>query len=393
MSESVPELSGLGVLTWMYPPGLVDRVVAACGRTEQRTRLLPARLTVYFVLALALFSPAPYLEVLRQLTEGLRGMDLWGSWRLPVKSSLFRARDRLGSQPLRMLFAATAGPVGPAGMAGVFWRGLRLMAVDGTCWEVADTAANEAAFGRPGTTRGQGRAAFPQVRMVALAECGTHALCDAEIDGCRVGETVLAGRLARSVGPGMLVLADREFLGAPLWRAFTATGAHLLWRVPANRILDVEEVLADGSWLSRMYAAGDRPHRRRPVRVRALAYHLDDPGRPGRQEGYRLVTDLLDPTAYPARELAALYTQRWEEETTLAEIKSYQRGAGVVLSSKTPEGVRQQVWAHLLVHQALRALMCRTARTTGVDCDRLSFTDTLRTARRSVTTTPGAFSP
>lgn len=392
MAESVPELSGLGILTWMYPPGLVDRVVAACGRTEQRTRLLPARLTVYFVLALALFSPAPYLEVLRQLTEGLRGMGLWGAWRLPAKSSLFRARDRLGSQPLRMLFAATAGPVAPVGMPGVFWRGLRLMAVDGTCWEVADTPANDTAFGRPGVSRGEGRAAFPQVRMVAVAECGTHALCDAEIAGCRVGETVLAGRLTRSVGPGVLVLADREFLGTPLWRAFVATGAHLLWRVPANRVLEVEEVLADGSWISRMYAAGDRPGRRRAVRVRVLAYRLDDPGRPG-QEEYRLVTDLLDSVAYPAGELAVLYAERWEEETTLSEIKRYQRGAGVVLASKTPEGVRQQVWAHLLVHRALRALMCQTARRAGVDCDRLSFTDTLRAVRRSVTAAPGVFSP
>jgi hypothetical protein len=173
--------------------------------------------------------------------------------------------------------------------------------------------------------------------MVALVECGTHAILDAELDGCRVGETTLAARLVRSVGPGMLVLADREFLGVPLWRAVAATGAHLLWRVPANRVLDVEQALPDGSWWSSMYAAGDRPARRHPVRVRVVAYHLDELGSQ-RESEYRLVTDLLDHERYPARELAAPYPQRWEEETTLDQLKTHQRGPGVVLTSKTPEG-------------------------------------------------------
>ncbi|WP_329282491.1 transposase domain-containing protein [Streptomyces sp. NBC_01451] len=107
MSADAGELSGLGLLTWVYRPGLVDRVVAACGRAEHRRRLLPARLVVYFVLALALFSPAPltpYLEVMRHLVEGLRSQGLLGEWRIPAKSSLFRARQRLGSEPLQVLF-------------------------------------------------------------------------------------------------------------------------------------------------------------------------------------------------------------------------------------------------------------------------------------------------
>jgi len=388
----VPELAGLGVLTWVYPPDVVDRVVAACDRAEQRRRLLPTRLVVYFVLAMALFSPAPYLEVLRHLVQGLREAGRWGAWRVPAKSSLFRARERLGARPLRVLFAATARPLATAATPGAFWRGLRLVAVDGTCWDAADTPANAQAFGRPGSRQGPGGGAFPQVRMVALVECGTHAILDAELEGCRVGEITLTTRLVRSLGPGMLVLADREFLGVPLWRACTATGAHLLWRVPANRLLEVDQALPDGSWRSSIYAAGDRPTRRRPVRVRVVAYDLDDPARPG-EGGYRLVTDLLDHERYPAGELAALYAQRWEEETALAELKTHQRGPGVVLTSKTPEGIRQQLWAHLLVHHALRALICRTAAAGGVDCDRLSFTDTLRAVRRSVTTAPGVFSP
>ncbi|WP_260609292.1 IS4 family transposase [Streptomyces sp. WAC 01325] len=380
----------MGLLTWVYPSGLVDRVVAACGRAEQRRRLLPARLVVYFVLALALFSPAPYLDVMRHLVEGLRVAGLLGEWRIPAKSSLFRARQRLGSEPLRVLFTTTAKPMGTEATPGCFWRGLRLLAVDATCWDVADSPANEAAFGRPGNSRGHDKSCFPQVRMACLIEVGTHVVLDAELAGCRTGEVTLVSRLPRSCGPGQLILADREFLGVPLWRAFTATGADLLWRVPANRILPVDRQLRDGSWLSRIHAQTDRAHTD-PVTVRVVAYQLNGTGREG--GNYRLVTSLLDARRYPARQLAALYQERWEAEAVFAELKTHQRGARVVLSSKTPDGVLQQLWAHLLVHHALRELIVRTAATRGLDGDRISFSETLRSARRSVTVTPGSISP
>ena len=176
-----------------------------------------------------------------------------------------------------------------------------------------------------------------------------------------------------------------------MWRAFAATGADLLWRMPANRVLEVDRALPDGSWLSRMYAAGDWPARRNPVRVRVVAYDLDDPGRPDAGP-YRLITTLLDWERHPARELAALYAQRWEEETALDELKAHQRGAGVVLASKTPDGIRQQVWAHLLVHYALRAVMHAAALEEDLDPDRLSFIRSLRVVRRQLIARP-AFSP
>ncbi|MET9081799.1 transposase [Streptomyces sp. NPDC004237] len=176
----------------------------------------------------------------------------------------------------------------------------------------------------------------------------------------------------------------------PLWRAFTATGADLLWRVPANRVLPVDRILRDGSWLSRILAHTDPAHSD-PVTVRVLAYRLNGTGPAG--EDYRLVTSLLDARRHPARQLAALYQERWEAEAVFAELKTHQRGARVVISSKTPDGVLQQIWAHLLVHHALRELMVRTAATRGLDPDQVSFTETLRSARRSVTVTPGSFSP
>jgi Insertion element 4 transposase N-terminal len=222
VAEGVPELSGLGVLTWVYPPDLVDRVVAACGRTQRR-RLLPARLVVYFVLALALFSPAPYLEVLRHLTEGLRDLGRWGSWRMPAKSSLFRARERLGAEPLRVLFAATAGPLatpstpGRSGGACGWWRWTARAGTRPTRQPTTRSSGVPAASG----ARVAGRCA--PVRMVALVECGTHAVVDAELDGCRVGEVTLAARVARSAGPGMLLLPRP---GVPRGAAVARRGRH-----------------------------------------------------------------------------------------------------------------------------------------------------------------------
>ncbi|QKV90508.1 transposase domain-containing protein [Streptomyces sp. NA02950] len=214
------ELSGLGLLTWVYPPGLVDRVVAACGCAEQRKRLLPARLVVYFALGPALFSPAPYLEVMRHLAEGLRRQGLLGGWHVPAKSSLFRARQRLGCEPLRVLFATTAKPMATEAAPGAFWRGLRLLEVDGTCWDVADSEANEAAFGRPGNGRGPGKSAFPQMRMAALVEVGSHAVLDAELAGCRTGEVspwsaVCHGHSARASSSWPTVSSSVSRCGRP----------------------------------------------------------------------------------------------------------------------------------------------------------------------------------
>ncbi|MEK8173618.1 IS4 family transposase [Streptomyces sp. M19] len=381
------DLSGLGLLTWVYPPGLVDRVVAACGRTEQRRRLLPARLTVYFVLGLALFSPAPYLEVMRHLVEGLRAWGCWATGTFRKGRRCFGpgndwGRSRCGCcsprprgrWPPRRRRGRSGGAAAAGGGRHLLGRGRH--------------PGQRGRLRPPGQRPQHGESSFPQVRMACLVETGTHLVLDAEVAGCRTGEVTLVGRLPRSCGPGQLVLADREFLGVPLWRAFTATGVDLLWRVPANRVLPVERQLRDGSWLSRIHAGTDPGHRD-PVTVRVLAYRLGGTGQA--EEDYRLVTSLLDASRHPARQLAALYHERWEAEAVFAELKTHQRGARIVLSSKTPAGVIQQIWAHLLVHRALRELMLRTAATQNLDPDRISFTETLRSARRSVTVTPGGF--
>jgi hypothetical protein len=406
----------LGVLTRTYPPELVDRVLAETGRTERRHRLLPARLMVYYVLALALFAGVGMVEVLRCLVEALRETgtwrhprEPWRRWHLPAKSALIQARARLGPEPLAALHASAVGPLATAATPGAWYRAWRLMSVDGTCLDVADTPANDAAFGRPGSSRGEQVGAFPQVRLVGLGECGTHAIVAAKLGpfrGC--GEGRLADGLLGELTPEMLVMVDRGLWSTARWRRATATGAALLWRVKRSPsagapALPVDQALPDGSWRSHLAADGGDP-----IAVRVVDYRLDDPGyarrgghgsRGGARDlpadqpmVYRLVTSILDCELAPAAELAALYHQRWEIETTLAELKLAQRGRGAVLRSKIPDGVTQEVWAHLLVHYALRSLMHQVALAHGWDPDRVSFTATLRIVRRH-TITRAVFSP
>jgi Insertion element 4 transposase N-terminal/Transposase DDE domain len=394
----------LGALTHTFPPDLVDRVVEQTGRAEQRRRLLPARVVVYFVLALALFSHAAYEEVMRCLVEGLgwaqqarRGRRSWPWWHVPGASALAEARERLGPEPLKVLFVQAARPLATQATRGAWYRRWRLLVLDGTCLDVPDSPANQV-LGRSKSGRGEGVGAFPQVRVVGLVEAGTHAIVDAVQGPYSTGEQTLAHQLAHDrgpLGPGVLLLADRLFVGAELWQAMAATGADLVWRVKCGKgapTLPVDQVLSDGSWLSRIYARSDRHQRRHPIMVRVIEYALTDPGRRTSTDRYRLVTTIGDPTQAPAADLAALYTQRWEIETALAELKTTQRGPKQVLRSKSPELVAQEVWAHLLVHYALRAVMHTAALAEDLDPDRLSFIRTLRVIRRQVIAQP-AFSP
>jgi Transposase DDE domain len=304
---------------------------------------------------------------------------------VPTKAAIFRARSKLGVEPLRLLFERGCVPLATAETPGAFYRGWRLMSVDGTTLDVADTGENESEFGRPGTGRGEGTGAFPQLRLVALAECGTHAVVDAAMAACATGETTLARDLLRSFSKGMLVLADRNFYSFGLWTAAAATGADLLWRTKSNHVLPVDERLEDGSYLSQLHEVVGNHRRRTDVAVRVIEYGVDDPGRPQAEDTtYRLLTTVLDPQAAPGGQLAALYPQRWEFETLLDELKTHQRGPRVVLRSKTPDGVRQEAYGHLCTHYALRALIHRAAVEHDLDPDRVSFTRAAHAARRSV---------
>lgn len=380
----------IGVLTRTYPPELVDQVVAGVGRTEARHRLLPARVVVYYVMAMALYAESSYEEVMRHLVEGLAWLTHWRQgWQVPSKVAIFKSRGRLGIEPVRELFESVARPLAEPGLEGAWYRDLRLMAIDGTCLDVADTEANDRAFGRAGTVRG--KAAFPQLRLAGLAECGTHAIVAAAMGPYGRSEEALAEELCGKLRPGMLCLADRGLYSYRLWQIAQGQGAELLWRVVGNLRLEPDQVLEDGSWLTRIYHSAD-PRRERPIFVRAIEYALDDPGRQG-TERYRLLTTILDPKKAPAVELAGLYAQRWEFENAMDELKTHQRGPKVVLRSKQPDGVYQEAYGYLLTHYAIRVLMHDAAVESGLDPDRLSFLRSLRVVRRSASAAAGSFSP
>jgi Insertion element 4 transposase N-terminal/Transposase DDE domain len=383
----------IGVLTRVFPPELVDGVVAEADRAERRHRLMPARVVVYYVLALALFADSSYEEVMRQLVEGLSWETGWRRvWEVPRKGSIFKARQRLGAEPLELLFRAVARPLAGESTRGAFYRGLRLVSLDGTCLDVADTEPNEKAFGRPGSARREGGGAFPQLRLVALAEAGTHAIFDAALGPYTSSEQGLADELLGLLADGMLCTADRGFYSFDRFQRARETGAELLWRVRSNAALPREQPLPDGSYLSTVYAFSDRHSHSEGAQVRVVEYRLDEPALPAAEQRYRLLTTILDPEQAPASELAALYRERWEIEGALDELKSHQRGPRVVLRSKHPDGVYQEAFGYLCTHYAIRRLMHDAALRADIDPDRLSFIRGLRAARRSTRTQPG-FSP
>src|SRR3954447_8044877 len=388
----------LGVLTAQIDPALVDDVVAAAGASQRRVRLLPARAVVYFVLALCLFSasdaasPPGYRSVLRSLTTGLRHLPNAG--KIPSSPALTRARQRLGAEPLRLLFERLRGPRATPVTPGAFAFGRRLVAWDGTGIDAPDTAANAAEFGRAGG------AGHPQLRLLTLLECGTHAVLGAVFDGFdRASEPVLARRLLDRLGPGMLLLADRNFCGHQLWGLAAATGADLAWRIKKNNIFVPVRRLPDGSFLSVMGTPAENlrqgearragrplpdPPDGHPVRVIEYDVTIHTGNGAVRTEPCRLVTTLLDPEQAPARQLAEIYHQRWDIERGHGELKTRLRGPEVILRSRSPQLVRQEVFAFLVVYQALCSLRLRAAQTAHTDPDRISFTVTLRLARDQV---------
>ena len=388
------DLVSVGVLTRVFPPGLVDEVIAQVGRTEQRNRSLPARVMAYFSIGMALYSEGSYEDVLAQLTDGLSWVSGWqDSYSPPSKSAIFQARARLGSEPLAALFARVAKPIGTEATPGVWLAGRRLVAIDGMCLDVAATAANDEHFGRPGVNKGE-QAAFPQARVVALAECGTHAVFAAEIAKYSQSEATLTDRILPRLQPGMLLLADRGFFSYSLWRKAIATGADLLWRIRTDKSAPAPthvQDLPDGSWLAHLRGTMPAAQRRRePMLVRVIDYTIDD----GREnhDVYRLFTTLTDPQEISALDLAAAYTQRWEIELTFDELKTHQRGPRTVLRSKSPDLVLQEIWGHLCCHYAIRCLMTEAATHSGHDPDRVSFVTALRLTRQTLAH-PGAFPP
>ena len=364
----------LGELTRFIPFEMVDEVLAATRRTQQRIRLLPARVTVYLILAGCLFTELGYPLVWQKLTAGLDGLDLTE----PSSGTMREARQRLGPAPLRALFDLLRGPAVTTAKHAVYWRDLLLTVIDGTTMSVADSTPVRARYRKQ---RGNhGGAGYPALRLSVLLTCGTRSIIDAVFSPTSTGELDHARTLARSLRPGMLLLADRNYAAADLIQTLTATGADLLIRCKNSRRLPVIGRYHDGSWLSVIGT----------VRVRVVDAQISVKTTSGiHTSGYRLITTLLDPRAHPAGELIKLYHRRWEVETAYLEIKSSILG-GRVLRARTPDGIDQEIHALLVAYQILRTAMTdATDSLPGLDPDRASFTTALNTARDQLTNAAG----
>jgi hypothetical protein len=376
----ITDYISLGVITKFFPVEKVREVLIETERASIRERDLPAHVVVYYVIALALYMRSSYREVLRCLLEGVPWLlDPSVTVKVAGKSGISQARSRLGADPLRRLYEALVAPIAEKRTKGAWYRQWRLISLDGSTLDVADTRENESAFGRPGASRGS--SAFPKIRFVALLENGTHVLWAARMSNYATDEITLAQEAVPALGKQMLCLADRFFQSYQLWRKAASTGADLVWRVRRNARLEVDQRLPDGSYLSRIYAStSDRRNRRHGIVVRVIDYRLHNV--PGSEPLYRLITTILDPQRAPAQELAALYHERWEIETALDELKTHLRGAQIVLRSKTPALVEQEFWGLLMAHYAIRGLMHEAALKADEDPDRLSFLHSVRVVQR-----------
>lgn len=420
-----PDQVTLGVLVSQVPRDAVDDAVTACGVREKRSDgKLPAHVTAYLTLGLALFPDDDYTEVATKVTGSLDRFGCWNaSWSVPTSSAITQARKRLGRRVFSELFENTCGPVagrtGPTsamtalGTArGSFLRSWRLLAIDGFEVDVPDSKENIAEFGYAGS--GENRSAFPKARVVALAECGTHAFVAAEIDAYRVGEKTLAGRLYPRLRAEELLTADRNFYSWTAWDTAAATGAALVWRAPTQLDLPVVQILPDGTYLSALIDPKIRNARRREAILAAaragqdlddvddavddkgrLVVHVvrvveyDVPDRDGNGSGELIVvlSTVTDPHDARADELAAAYHERWEQETGHDQLKTHLRGPGRVLRSRLPDLVHQEIWAYLIVHHAISELTAKASAAADLDPDSISFTKALRLIRRTATGT------
>lgn len=371
-------LDRLAGLHQVIQPELVQQVLLETGRINPRRCQLTHEVTLWIVLAMAILTDLPIRQVFKYARRFRLG-EL-----TPDRSNLCEARKRLGVAPLRRLFYEVAGPLATPDTPGAFYKGLRLVGIDGTVWDVPDFADNARVFGR--MTGGRGDGAFPQVRKLSLVELGTHAELAFVLKPCRRSEVVMVPGLLRHLHPGMLLLWDRNFFSYSLWKTLLACGIHILARVKAQLVLRPLRRLADGSYLAKIYPNPyDRSKDRNGILVRVIRYTHSDPQRVGCGEEHILLTSLLDAEQYPALELIALYHERWEQELVFDEQKTHQDPRRATkpaqVRSQTPAGVVQEIHALSLGHWVTRALMMEAARPEGLDVDRLSFLGSLQILR------------
>jgi Insertion element 4 transposase N-terminal/Transposase DDE domain len=375
-------------LNRIVPTHMIESVLVAEGRLERRVRKLSSLLTVWIVIGMGLYADQAIQAVLKTMAHGLR--LIWPDWtvRTANASAISQRRAQLGSRVMMRLFQAVCQPLATPSTRGACLFGLRLMAIDGTLDDVPDTPANALVFGRYHGAKGD--SAFPKVRSLLLVECGTHAVVDAGFWPCHIHERVGARRLLRSITPDMLVLLDRGLYGFDLFQAIVRRGSHVLVRVPAHVVFEVQadqrsQRLPDGSLLTCIRPT-DYKRRKQGVTipVRVIEYTFCDPNRPGFDQTHRVLTTLLDPVTCPALDLVCAFHERWEAELTIDELQTHQRLNPKPLRSLTPRGVIQELYGLLIAHYIIRAFMHEAAVRANLDPDQLSFVGAFRLVQHAV---------
>jgi transposase IS4-like protein/DDE family transposase len=365
-------LDRLAGLEQVIRPEAIRQALTTTGRVSTCDCVLTYEVILWVVLAMGLLTDLPIRQVFQHARRLRAGEES------PGRSNLCMARRRLGVAPVRHLFGRVVRTLARPETAGAFYHGLRLMAIDGTVLDVPDSAANAAAFGRP-TAGPRGDGAFPQIKKLSLVELGTQVEVALVVRPCRSDERAMVAGLLHQITPEMLVLLDRAFYSYERWRQFEARGVKLLARVVKSMILRPIHILADGSYLAKVYKSpSDRRKDHDGIVVRVIRYTLDDPRRVGHGAVHVLITNLFDERLYPAGELIILYHERWEEELVFDEQKTHQDPRRATkpaqLRSETPAGVLQEIYALSLGHFVIRSLMFEAASTAGLDPDELSFT-------------------
>lgn len=369
-----PLLQVIDPRTRLFPTlyQLVDRdsinaVLRSTHTLGKRKRSLPAHEVVWLTIAQSLFRDRSIPMVWRHVHPS-------SDQPLPVDSAFTQARQRLGALPLKLLFHRTCRPLARSSLLNAFHRNWLVVALDGTVIETPDSPANRKVFGSSSNQNGEG--AFPQVRMAAICEVGSHAITDVEMGPYARGEISLSLRVLKRLRAGRLVLMDRGLSYYELIHAVRRRNSHVLARVKSEqRDLPVEEALPDGSYLSTIYPSyNDKRARRGGMRVRVVRYTHDDPNRDGQGEQTCLLTTILSPELLSAREAVLLYPWRWEEESVFAEIKqSMLQNKQPLLRSKDPTLVVQEIYGMLIGHYVIRRVMAEAALRTAVSAVGLSF--------------------
>jgi Insertion element 4 transposase N-terminal/Transposase DDE domain len=381
----------LGALTTVLTREIVAEALAAAGKAAKRACKLPPDLVAWLVVAMGIFRGLNIQEVLARLVDGLELAVRFGPAELPHSTSITHARDRLGWEVINAIFKKLAAVLAAKHEPGVLWHDLVVRALDGCTFLVPDSAENDEAFGRPGTSRGGAKSGFPQLRAVLVLGVFTHIVTHAIFAPYREGELTIAARLAAELTPNTLLLMDRLYYSFAWLAGLLARGVPFLVRAKTGgRTLTVQKGrrLADGSMLAKLVipAALKRknPSLTDTLDVRVITY---------RKKGFRdltLVTSLLDAAKYPAADVVALYFDRWEVELGVRELKTHQAGERVTFRSKTPDRIRQEAFGLLTAYNCVRGLMAEAAAQKGVEPRRLSFVRCLERIRAAIITFDGA---